>query len=340
VTDADPLQALLDDVAARERFTGVVRVDLAGRTLVARAYGDAHRGLGVPNTVDTTFATASGAKSFTALAVLSLVEDGTLALDTPVRRWLRDDLPLVAGDVTVGHLLAHRGGIGDYLDEEALDDASDYVLEVPVHRLATAEDYLAVLDGHPTVFPAGERFAYNNGGYVVLALVAQRASGVDYHDLVTERVLRPAGMTRTTFPRSDSLPGDTAVGYIGPPDDLRTNVLHLPLRVLGNGGAATTVADVAAFWAALHAGRLVGPATLADATTEHGREDGETRYAYGLGFWLEQAGDGVMLEGSDPGISFRSLHRPSSGLTWTVASNWTDGAWPVTKALAEAFPPA
>ena len=85
--------------------------------------------------------------------------------------------------MTVEQLLAHRSGIGDYLDE---DDGGDtrYVLPVPVHELATTEDYLAVLDGYPPKFAPGERFAYNNGGFVVLALIAERSSGVPFHDLV------------------------------------------------------------------------------------------------------------------------------------------------------------
>lgn len=341
MTDAAALGALVDEVAAQERFAGVVRVDLAGRTLLARAYGDAHRHLGVPNTVDTVLAVASGTKTFTALAVLSLVEDGTLALDAPVRRWLRDDLPLVADDVTVGHLLAHRGGIGDYLDESELDGATDYVLTVPVHTLDVPEDYLAVLGGHPTVFPAGERFAYNNGGFVVLALVAERASGVPYHDLVTDRVTRRAGMADTFFPRSDAPPGRLATGYLSAPDgpeDLRTNVLHLPRRGVGDGGAATTVADVAAFWTALDAGQVVGKDLVAEMTRLHSVDDDSPGHGYGFGVWLETDGDGVQLEGADAGISFRSVHRPSSGLTWTVASNWTDGAWPVARALKQALP--
>ncbi len=86
---------------------------------MAAAYGFAHRGLALPNTLDTQFAVASGAKALTALAVMSLVEDRTLALSTTARSVLRSDLPLIRDDVTVEHLLAHRSGIGDYLDENA-----------------------------------------------------------------------------------------------------------------------------------------------------------------------------------------------------------------------------
>ena len=126
---------------------------------------------------------ASGSKTFTALVVLHLVEQGRLALGTRAREVLGEDLPLIADDVTVEHLLCHRSGIGDYLDEDELD-SEDYPMPVSVHRLATAEDFLPILDGYPTKFPAGERFSYCNGGYVVLTLLAERASGRSYHDLV------------------------------------------------------------------------------------------------------------------------------------------------------------
>src|SRR4029077_797635 len=106
-------------------------------------------------------------------------------------------------------------------------DMTEYALPVPAHRLATAEDYLSVLTRHPTAFPAGARFAYNNGGYVVLSLLIERAGGADYHEQVRRCVLEPAGMVDTAFLRSDELPASAARGYLGP-DGLRTNVLHLP----------------------------------------------------------------------------------------------------------------
>ena len=211
----ESLQVAVDEAAERTGFSGVVRVDRAGETELCAAYGFADRAHGIPNTVETLFATASATKGLTALAVMSLVERGTLELGTTARSLLGDDLPLIADDVTVEHLLAHRSGIGDYLDEDALADIADYVMPVPVHELATTEQYLAVLDGHPTVSPAGERFAYNNGGYVVLALLAERASGVDFHELVRTLVCEPAGMVDTAFLRSDELPGRAALGYLG-----------------------------------------------------------------------------------------------------------------------------
>ena len=156
--------------------------------------------------------------------------------------------------MTVEHLLAHRSGIGDYLDEDAGGEITDYVMPVPVHELASTEDFLAVLGGHPTKFAAGRAFSYCNGGFVVLALLAERASGIPYHDLVRERVCEPAGMSDTEFLRSDELPAGAAVGYLEA-DGLRIERAPSPGSRHGRRGIYTTAADVRALWTALFAGR-------------------------------------------------------------------------------------
>jgi CubicO group peptidase (beta-lactamase class C family) len=328
------LERELDRVASETGFSGAVRVDRAGELVVEKAYGLAHRGLGVPNRVDTRFALASGTKGLTALAVVSLVEDGVLELSTTARSLLGRDLPLVGDDVTVEHLLAHRSGIGDYLDEEVGVDLNEYLLPVPVHELATTEDYLAVLAGHPPKFAPDERFAYCNSGYVLLALLAERASGVPFHELVVERVCEPAGMRDTAFLRSDELPARAALGYLEVDGAWRTNVFHLPVRGSGDGGVYSTGADLRAFWASLFAGGIVSPDWVAEMVRPRSEVPSE-EMRYGLGFWLHRSTDVVLLEGMDAGVSFRSVHDPGRDLTHTSLSNTTRGAWPVTRLLAE-----
>ena len=321
----------LDAIAAETAFSGVVRVDGADGIELAKAYGLAHRGYEIPNEVDTRFAIASGTKGLTALTVVSLIEDGLLELSTPARSALGRDLPLVGDDVTVELLLSHRSGIGDYLDEEVENDFADYLMPVPVHELAETEQFLAVLGGHPTVSPPGERFAYNNGGYMMLALIAERVSGVGFHELVARTVCEPAGMQDTAFLRSDELPGTAALGYLAA-DGLRTNVLHLPVRGNGDGGIHSTAADVTALWQAFFAGRIVSADWVAEMVRPRSEDSTESR-RYGLGFWLHESSDVVMLEGLDAGVSFWSSHDPASGTTRTVISNWTDGAWPIAALL-------
>jgi CubicO group peptidase (beta-lactamase class C family) len=283
----------------------------------------------VPNRIDTQFGIASGTKGLTALTVVSLFESGALTPATRARSLLWQDLPLIDDAVTVEQLLAHRSGIGDYLDEESGANPTDYVLAIPVHELTTSEAYLPLLDRRPAKFKPDERFSYCNSGYVVLALIAERATGIAFHDLVAQRVCQPAGMRDTAFLRSDELPGRAAIGYLG--EGMRTNLLHLPARGSGDGGVYSTAADVHRLWDAFLGGRIVSTRWVEQMLRP--RSDArEPSRRYGLGFWLDSTG-AVMLEGSDAGVSFRSVCDPG-GLTWTVLSNTTRGAWPVVRELS------
>ena len=320
----------IDALATEKAFSGVVRVDRGVDTVFERAYGFADRRWEIPNAGDTRFAIASGVKGLTAVAVVSLIEDGTLDLATTARSVLGNDLPLIDDRVTVEHLLAHRSGIGDYFDEDLPGEIIDHVLPVPVHTLAETEDYVGVLDGFTTKFSPGERFSYCNGGYVVLALIAERASGVTFHDLVGRRVCEPAGMSDTAFLRSDELPERVALGYLYA-DGLRTNILHLPVRGSGDGGMYTTAGDIRKLWTSFFAGEIVSREWVAQMVRPRS-EAGTNRY--GLGFWLHVTTDTVILEGYDAGVSFRSLHDPHANLTATVISNWSDGAWDIASSLA------
>src|SRR4029453_5024996 len=100
------------------------------------------------------------------------------------------------------------------------------------------------------------RFEYNDAGYVVLAVIAERASGTPFHELVQQRVCKPAGMHDSEFFRSDALPGRAAIGYLSA-DGERTNVFPLPVRGSGDGGIYSTLADVRSFWSAVFEGRIV-----------------------------------------------------------------------------------
>jgi CubicO group peptidase (beta-lactamase class C family) len=329
------LAAALREVAEASGFSGVIRVDRAGEEPLVQVHGLADRAHRVPFTEDTRVGVASGAKGFTALTVMRLVEDGVLALDTRARELLGDDLPLVDDAVTIEQLLAHRSGIGDYLDESEELDRDAYLMPVPVHQLDTAESYLAVLDGFPQVFEPGTDFAYCNGGYVVLALLAERAADVPFHDLVQRHVIDRARLARTAYLRSDALPGDAALGYLHPEghdDQLRTNVLHLPVVGGGDGGIFTTAADLVTLWQALDDGRVVAPRTWDEMRRD--RSTDEER-GYGLGFWLD--GAATYLTGSDTGASFVSQHLPGT-VTWSVLGNTTKGAWPVVRRLDELLP--
>ena len=326
-------EAAVDEAARKRSFTGVATVDVGDERIYERVAGFAHRALQVPNTPTTRIAIASGGKTFTALAVLRLVEEGVIGLDTRARTVLGADLPLIDDAVTIEHLLTHSSGIGDYLDEEADWDPEDYILPVPVHVLAETEAFVPVIDGFPQAFEPGARFAYCNGGYIVLAIIAERTSGRKYHDLVEEEVCARAGLHKTAFLRSDELPSDAALGYLFEEGD-RSNVLHLPVRGNGDGGIYSTADDLHTFWRALTAGRIVSSETVAEMTRPRFDVPDEG-LRYGMGVYLGATGPQLIMEGYDAGVSFRSTHNPETSTTVSVLGNSSEGAWPLVYTLAD-----
>lgn len=111
-------------------------------------------------------------------------------------------------------------------------------------------------------------------------------------------------------------------------------MFHLPVLGDGDGGIYSTVADISLFWRALFAGKIVSAGWVAEMVRPRSDVPRQSM-RYGLGFWLHPSSDAVVLEGFDAGVSFRSVHDPASNLTYTVVSNSSDGAWPITRRLGE-----
>ena len=149
--------------------------------------------------------------------------------------------------------------------------------------------------------------------------------------MVLEQILDPAGMQDTGFFRSDSLPARAAPGYL---TDGRTNILHLPVRGAGDGGVYSTVGDMEKFWSTLLAGEIVPPDFVELMTRpHHNGPSGEL--GYGLGFWLRPDRETVVLMGQDVGVSATSAYSRELGLSYTVLSNTTFGAWPIRQCITE-----
>lgn len=324
---ADRIDRLVAEVASAAEvrsYSGVIVMQMQDTPFLEIASGFAARSQSRPMTISTRLATASVTKGFTALTVASLIQDGQLLFDSRLRDVVEGELPGVDPAVTIEHLLGHTSGVGDYLDEDGLDDIDEYVLDVPVHQLVGPQDYLPILNRYPQATRPGERFAYNNSGYLMLALAIERATGESYHDEVRRRVFEPAGMSATDFLRSDRLPADTAIGYL---DDGRTNVLHLPVIGTGDGGAYTTGSDMMRFWDALFDERIIERSLVARMTaavSQHSSGD-----LYGLGFWIGADRTTVQLEGMDAGVSMRSGVHPDSGFRYCFIANNSADVWPL-----------
>ena len=175
----------------------VLGVALEGRTIYRRAFGMASLETRAANTVATRMRIGSTGKHFTALLLLLLAEEGLMALDEPIRRYI-PELTGPGGDPTLRQLMRHRGGSRCYVDLGFL--TSGLKPRAPGFALATQ------CRQRGRNFAPGSAMIYNNGGYHLLSIAAERVAGRPFEQLLAERLFQPLGMAATA-----SIPSDYAI---------------------------------------------------------------------------------------------------------------------------------
>jgi len=198
-----------------------------GSAVVRRSYGRSNLEDRIASTPETNYRLASVTKQFTAAAILLLSQDGKLALDDPVKKWL-PSLPSAVDSVTITHLLTHTSGIIDYEDVipagtvEQVHDA--YVL-----RLLESQDSV--------YFKPGTRYSYSNSGYSLLSLIVARASGKSFATFLRERIFLPLGMNHTVaYEVGISTVANRAFGYTMKDGVWTRKDQSTTSAVLGDGG--------------------------------------------------------------------------------------------------------
>jgi len=211
---------------------------------------------------------------FTAVAALQLVEEGKLALDDTVAKYIPEyQNRELASNVTIRHLLTHTGGTGGFPSQQIRATLPDHA------------SYVRTLSARPLMFEPGSDCQYSNYGYVLLGSIIERVTGKTYEDYVARRILTPAGMRATSLVPSDELFRNGAKNYTH-----RGGTLDRTGEWAGGrigwipGQLYSTAGDLLAFARALDAGKLISKRTLTQATSPApGRR-------YGLGFLVREAG--------------------------------------------------
>lgn len=253
------LEAYLEGLVAKDEFSGVVLVAEGESPLLREAYGLASREYNVPNRVDTRFNLGSINKFITRIAIEQLAAKGVLAMEETIGKYLPDYPNKDAAEkVTIRHLLDMTSGIGDFFGEE--------YMSTPKDRIRSLGDYLSLFAGKPLSFEPGTDYQYSNGGYVVLGLIIEKASGQSYFDYVHEHIYRIAGMESTAHLDADVPTENVASGYTRnwggeehPGEALRNNIYTRPARGSSAGGGYSTAGDLLRLILALRAERLSAP---------------------------------------------------------------------------------
>lgn len=245
-TEADRIRDFVQPYVDAGYWSGSIVVARGDSVLLAAGFGSADAEHAVPNEPATRFPVASVSKAFTRLALAGLRVEGLLSDSARLSEYLpgypRGD------EITVRHLAEHHSGISD------IDDLGWFPTgQSRAHELAALVDSLAKA---PLDFEPGERYAYSNGGYIVLAAVLEAASGLPYDEVLRRYVFEPAGMTRSGNWAGGILPA-RADGYtLNAAGGLTHAPLVHPSNKIGAGSAYTTVLDVLAFHRSLRDGVL------------------------------------------------------------------------------------
>jgi CubicO group peptidase (beta-lactamase class C family) len=298
-----------------------------GVPVFRRAYGYADLEHGIRASAATSYRLASMTKQFTAAAILALAEDGRLALDDPLRRWL-PSLPQAADAVTIRELLTHTSGLIDY------EDLLPPTATAQVHDA----DVLGLLEKQSrTYFPPGTRYRYSNSGYALLALIVARASGESFAGFLRRRIFVPLGMyDSVAYEAGISRIAHRAFGYSAAPAGaaggaawVRTDQ-SLTSAVLGDGGVYSSIDDLAKWDAALYDTRLLSAASLRAAFSPATATD-DPAVRYGFGWRI--SGETLWHSGETLGFRNVIVRWPGRRFTVIVLTN-RDDPEPYALALA------
>lgn len=287
-----------------------------GEAVVRRGYGRSELEQGVEAGPATNYRLASVSKQFTAAAILLLAQVGTLGIDDPVRRWL-PSLPHVADAITLRHLLTHTSGLVDYEDLMA-EPYDGQILDAGVLELLAKEPRL--------YFEPGSAYRYSNSAYALLALVVERASGMDFPAFLRSRIFLPLNMHDSlAYVKDGPAVPHRAWGYSEVDGRWQRSDQSSTSAVLGDGGIYSSIDDLAKWDAALYDDRLLSDASRALAFGKQVAvpdEAGVSHYGFG---W--RIGDGIQWHSGET-IGFRNviIRWPDKHLTVVLLSNRNDPA--------------
>ena len=285
-----------------------------------------------PLTTDMGMPGGSTGKTFVASVAMLLVEDGALDLDMPISHWFAgedwyEELGPDRARITVSHLLSHTSGIRDHVDEPAFFASAGWRKLTGRSLYLTPREQIRFVSKKGLLFPPGEGYSYTDSGYLALGLVIEAVAGRDYETLLTERVLRPAGLSEARPARRDL--DNLANGFassqlmraigLGGRTLKRDGSMKLDPRVEWTGGGLTTTPRaLVGFYHALANGEIVTPdsfRTMRDAGFKSGGAQGH--YGYGMGVSENSFGHG----GWFPGYRTAVRHFFAENLTIAVQTN-------------------
>ncbi|MEM9859784.1 MAG: serine hydrolase domain-containing protein [Bacteroidota bacterium] len=290
-----------------------VLVAVNGEIVYNKAYGMANLELDVPMQPHMIFQLASITKQFTAISILMLMEDGKLDLNDEVTAYI-PDYPTNDHTITIRNLLTHTSGITRSITQKPWNSnirKSDFKLE----------EFIDYFKNEPIEFKPGTTFRYNNFGYLILAYIIEKVSGMTYPEFIKENIFRPLNMVNSYSLNNSAMIKNRAYGYQKKGNFINKEYTSSILAT-GAGSLMSTVEDLFIWNRALKSNKLVRRQTLKLAYKNYEQVDGR-KTNYGFGFFLDEINGSPTIEhaGGDYGFRTNAIYLPEEDVFVAVFTN-------------------
>jgi CubicO group peptidase (beta-lactamase class C family) len=307
------IDAVMSDVYKPDQPGAAIIVRKNGQTVFRKGYGMADIELQVPVEPNMVFRLGSITKQFTAVSILMLVQEGKLGLQDEITKFL-PDYPTQGRKITVEHLLTHTSGIQSYTDlpEWLSLWRKDFTLK----------ELIDLFKEKPMQFEPGERWAYNNSGYILLGAVIEKISGLTYEEFVDNRIFKPLGMKGSTYGSTERIILRRVPGYqMGKGGFVNAPYLSMT-QPYAAGSLLSTVDDLAIWSDAVFSGKLIKKEWLDKAFAPCKLKNGESS-GYGYGWFTADFGGHRSIEhgGGINGFTSYAMTFPEDGIYLAILTN-------------------
>lgn len=276
-----------------------------GKPIYQKAFGKANLELDVNLSPENVFQLGSMTKQFTAIAVLMLEAQGKLATQDPISKYIPD---YPSGDqITIHHLLTHTSGIKDFTKMKTLSEIAQ--------KEMTPKMMVDFFKNEQPDFAPGEKFEYNNSGYVVLGYLIELIAGISYEDFIKHHIFEKAGMNHSYYASDRKIIDKRAYGYHKKEYGYVNKTIISFSIPFSSGALMSTSADMLKWQNALNSNLLLNAEETKKAFTTYKLNNGEA-FTYGYGWHLREINGIAVREhgGSIFGFKTMGVYIPSKDI--------------------------
>ncbi|PQJ78240.1 serine hydrolase domain-containing protein [Polaribacter porphyrae] len=305
-------------LADKDLFSGAVLVAKGNEILYKKAFGEASKRYHIANNLDTKFNIASVGKMFTGVSIMQLKEKGKLKIENTIDNYIAESwLPKeISKQITIHHLLTHTSGLGNYFNEKFINSSKE--------NFRNINDFKSLIVNDTLKFEPGKGYYYSNIGVLLLGVIIEKLSGLDYETYIKENIHKPSNMTNSGFFDMDEPVENLAIGYIKTRENKygwKNNLFKHVIKGGPAGGGFSTVTDLYNFMLALKNEKLVSKQSLELLWKRN------TPYRYGYCFEVKNTkiGKQVGHSGGFAGINSEVIYDTSKDYISVVLSNYETG---------------